>query len=179
MLCCELFVNLLSLNKYEKYKGGIIIMARTKKKTERELIEEAQNLDESEVLSKLEDLKAQLANLQKRKADAKLKALQLAKDDVFNELLLLLDVKSKFDECESLADFDDFCDSVKSKIKFLCEFYELNQNCDDIVIPKVEEKRELKEKKEPEKKVEPEVKDESVEENHLEAKDEPESKEEE
>lgn len=89
MLCCKLFVNLLSLNKYEKYKGGIIIMARTKKKTERELIEEAQNLDESEVLSKLEDLKAQLANLQKRKFEAKLKAIQLAKDDVFKELLLL------------------------------------------------------------------------------------------
>ena len=148
-------------------------MARPKKKTERELIEEAQSLNEDEVLSKLEDLKVQLANLQKRKADAKLKALQLAKDDVFNELLLLLDVKSKFDECESLADFDDFCDSVKSKIKFLCEFYELNQNCDDIVIPRVEEK------KEPEAKDEPEVKDESEKESQPEAKDEPESKEEE
>ena len=160
-------------------------MARPKKKTERELIEEAQSLNEDEVLSKLEDLKVQLANLQKRKADAKLKALQLAKDDVFSELLLLLDVKSKFDACESLADFDDFCDTVKNKIKFLCDFYELNQNCDDIVIPKVEEKRELKEKKEPEKKVEPKVKDEPKKENQPEVKDEsekenqPESQEEE
>lgn len=172
MLCCKLFVNLLSLNKYEKYKGGIIIMARTKKKTERELIEEAQNLDESEVLSKLEDLKAQLANLQKRKSEAKLKAIQLAKDDVFKELLLLFGLEKNFDECESLADFDDFCELVKNRIKFLCDFYELNQNCDDIVIPKVEEKRELKEKKEPEKKVEPKVKDEPKKENQPESQEE-------
>ena len=135
-------------------------MARPKKKTERELIEEAQSLNEDEVLSKLEDLKVQLANLQKRKADAKLKALQLAKDDVFSELLLLLDVKSKFDACESLADFDDFCDTVKNKIKFLCDFYELNQKCDDIVIPKVEAKKEPEAKDESEAKDEPESKDE-------------------
>lgn len=154
-------------------------MARPKKKSERELIKEAENLNEDEVIAKLEDLKSQLANLQKRKSEAKLKAIQLAKDDVFKELLLLFGLEKKFDECESLADFDDFCDTVKNKIKFLCDFYELNQNCDDIVIPKVEEKRELKEKKEPEKKVELEVKDESEKENQPEAKDEPESKEEE
>ena len=140
-------------------------MARTKKKTERELIEEAQNLDESEVLSKLEDLKAQLANLQKRKSEAKLKAIQLAKDDVFKELLLLFGLEKIFDECESLADFDDFCELVKNKIKFLCDFYELNQNCDDIVIPE-------KEKKEPEKKDEPEAKDEPEKESQTESKEE-------
>ncbi len=146
-------------------------MARPKKKTERELIKEAENLNEDEVISKLEDLKSQLANLQKRKADAKLKAIQLAKDDVFNELLLLFGLEKKFGECESLVDFDDFCDTVKNKIKFLCDFYELNQNCDDIVIPKVEAK------KEPEKKDEPEAKDEPEKENQTESKEEEEKEE--
>lgn len=160
-------MNLISLIKHEKYKEELLIMARPKKKTERELIEEAQNLNEEEVISRLESLKVQLANVKKQKAEAKVRAVQLAKEDVFTELLLLLDLKKTFEECKTLSDFDGFCDTVKNKIKFLCDFYELNQNCNDIVIPKVEAKKE------------PESKDESEKESQPEAKDEPESKEEE
>ena len=60
-------------------------MARPKGKTERELIEAAQNLDEKEVLKRIESLKVQYTNVLKKKKDAKAKSVQITKNGVFEK----------------------------------------------------------------------------------------------
>ena len=112
-------------------------MARPKKKSERELILDAQNMDEKEVLNRIEELKARYDNILKKKKDAKLKSVRLTKDGVFDDLMEeFADLKTEFEACETLDSFDLVRVKIKNKIKLLCEFYELNQNRPGNTIPK-------------------------------------------
>ena len=132
-------------------------MARPKKKSERELILDAQNMDEKEVLNRIEELKARYDNVLKKKKDAKLKSVRLTKDGVFDDLMEeFADLKTEFEACETLNSFDEFRENVQYKIKFLCEFYELNKNLPDKQMPnlKKSEKQDEPEKQEEAKKEE-------------------------
>ena len=115
-------------------------MARPKGKTERELIEAAQNLDEKEVLKRIESLKVQYTNVLKKKKDAKAKSVQITKNGVFDDLMEEFpDLKTEFNGCETLDSFDDVRKKVQYKIKFLCAFYELNKNLPVKKMPKLGE----------------------------------------
>ncbi|MBR1680571.1 hypothetical protein IJ707_02140 [bacterium] len=127
-----------------------VIMARPKKKSERELILDAQNMDEKEVLNRIEELKARYDNILKKKKDAKLKSMRLTKDGVFDDLMEeFADLKAEFEACETLDDFEFFRKKVQYKIKFLCLFYELNKNLPVKEMPDLKEpKKEEEAKKE-------------------------------
>ena len=132
-------------------------MARPKGKTERELIEAAQNLDEKEVLKRIESLKVQYTNVLKKKKDAKAKSVQITKNGVFDDLMEeFADLKAEFEACETLDDFEFFRKKVQYKIEFLCLFYELNKNMPGKQMPelKVPEKQEEEKKEEEAKKEE-------------------------
>ncbi|MBQ7416888.1 hypothetical protein IJ556_04450 [bacterium] len=119
-------------------------MARPKKKSERELILDAQNMDEKEVLNRIEELKARYDNVLKQKKDAKIKAARLTKNEIFDDLLSEFNLTNAFEACETLDDFDEFKDKMITKIKFLVAFFDLNQNRPGVEIPvmKEEEKTE-------------------------------------
>lgn len=114
-------------------------MARPKKKSERELILAAQNMDEKEVLDKIEELKARYDNVLKQKKDAKIKAARLTKNEVFDDLLSEFNLTKAFEACETLDDFDEFKDKMITKIKFLVAFFDLNQNRPGVDIPVIKE----------------------------------------
>lgn len=102
-------------------------MAKTKK-SDRDLITEAEALGEEELQKRLDALRKKMYDVKQKKKEAREKSERITRDGIAEDVIKILGLKVKFEECSDLKSYDEFREMLAKQVQYLMNYYQSHKS---------------------------------------------------